>query len=52
MDSEERARSSRIPKRSLLFRLIIPLSLAGMFLLMVVLIGVAASMLLGIVPWQ
>jgi hypothetical protein len=50
--TQHRAGSSRIPKRSLVFRLVIPLLLAGMFVLMVALIGVAASVLLGIVPWQ
>jgi hypothetical protein len=49
---QDRTRSSRIPKRSLAFRIVIPLLLVGMFLLMVVLIGVAASVLLGLVPWQ
>jgi hypothetical protein len=52
MESQERARSTRIPKRSLLFRIVIPLLLGVLFLLMTVLIGVAVSVLLGMVPWQ
>jgi hypothetical protein len=47
----ERVRSSRISPRSIVFRLAIPLLLLGMFLLMAILIGVAASVLLGLVPW-
>jgi len=47
----ERIRSARIPKRSVMYRLVIPGLLLGMFLLLAILIGVAASVLLGLVPW-
>jgi len=50
--TRDRTPSSRIPKRSVVFRMMIPLALLAMSVLMVVLIGVAASVLLGLVPWE
>lgn len=50
--TRDRNPSSRIPKRSVVFRLLIPLALLAMAALMAALVGVAASVLLGVVPWE